>query len=286
MLHEVRRRADDFDVLHFHTDLLHFPLFEEHAAHTLTTVHGRLDIKDLEESYHRWPQYPLVSISDAQRTPLRQANWLATIPHGLPENLLQYSPKPGRYLAFLGRIAPEKRPDRAIRIAQMAGMPLLIAAKVDALDKAYFEAEIEPLLSAPGITFVGEINEQQKSRFLGKAAALLLPIDWPEPFGLVMIEAMACGTPVVAWRHGSVPELIDHGKTGFIVSSEAEATAAVARLGEIDRQQVRRTFEQRFGAKTMARNYLELYRRLAKQSFRPFAPIPANGANAANANES
>ncbi|MGE3703259.1 MAG: glycosyltransferase family 4 protein [Hyphomicrobiaceae bacterium] len=290
MLHEVRRRADEFDVLHFHTDLLHFPLFEDHAAHTLTTVHGRLDIKDLEEVYHRWPQYPLVSISDAQRTPLRQANWLATVPHGLPDNLLQYSPKPGRYLAFLGRIAPEKRPDRAVRIAQTAGMPLRIAAKIDALDRAYFEAEIEPLLSTPGVQFIGEINEQQKATFLANAAALLLPIDWPEPFGLVIIEAMACGTPVIAWAHGSVPELIDHGQTGFIVSSETEAASAVARLAEIDRHQVRRTFEQRFGATTMARNYRELYGCLANrgarsQSLRPFALLSANGANAANASK-
>lgn len=268
MLHEVRARAHDFDVLHFHTDLLHFPVFEEHAARTLTTLHGPLDLSDLAEVYRRWPQYALVSISDAQRTPLRQARWIATVPHGLPESLLRYSPTGGNYLAFLGRISPEKRPDRAVRIARKAGMPLRIAAKIDTPDKGYFEKEIEPLLTGPGVEFIGEINERQKTDFLGNAAALLFPIDWPEPFGLVLIEAMACGTPVIAWNCGSVREIVDHSQTGFVVESEDEAVAAVARISEIQRQRVRRTFARRFGATSMARTYLNIYAQLPMRSQR------------------
>ena len=265
MLAEVRSRADEFDVLHFHTDLLHFPLFEDQARRTLTTVHGRLDLKDLPAVYRRWPDYPLVSISQSQRAPLPQAPWLATVPHGLPERLLRFSATSGAYVAFLGRIAPEKRPDRAIRIAQRASMPLRIAAKVDPVDKAFFQ-RIEPLLGRSGIEFVGEINEAQKSDFLGHAAALLFPIDWPEPFGLVVIEAMACGTPVIGWRNGSVPELIEDGRTGFIVESEDDAVAALARIREIDRREVRRSFERRFTATIMARNYLRVYGRLAARA--------------------
>ena len=263
MLHEVRQRADEFDVLHFHIDLLHFPLFEAIAGRTLTTLHGRLDLKDLAGFYGRWPDYPLISISDSQRRPLAEAFWLATVHHGLPENLLPFSPEPGEYLAFLGRMSPEKRPDRAMRIAQRAGLPLRMAAKVDAADRAYFEHVIEPMLTQPGLEFIGEINEAQKPRFLGHASALLFPIDWPEPFGLVMIEAMACGTPVIAWRHGSVAEIIEDGVTGFVVGSDDEAVAAVARIPALDRKTVRLAFEQRFSANVMARKYLELYRELA-----------------------
>ena len=264
MLHELHKRRDEFDVLHFHVDLVHFPFFEEIATQTVTTLHGRLDLKDLPEAYARWRDYPLVSISDDQRTPLPDANWLATVPHGLAESIYNFNAAPRQppYLAFLGRISPEKRPDRAIAIAKRSGMPLKIAAKVDAVDAAYFHEIIEPLLDHPLIEFVGEIGDSEKSAFLGNAQALLFPIDWPEPFGLVMIEAMACGTPVIAWRCGSVSEIIDHGETGFIVTTEDEAVAALTRLQLIDRRQVRDVFEQRFTATVMARNYLRLYWRL------------------------
>jgi glycosyltransferase involved in cell wall biosynthesis len=262
MFDEVRKWKDSFDVLHFHTDLLHFPLFEDVAERTVTTLHGRLDIGDLSDFYRRWPQFPLVSISRHQRRPLSLANWLATVPHGLPENLLRPSSGgPQDYLAFLGRLSPEKRPDRAIAIAKRTGRRLRIAAKVDQADLAYFHEHIEPLLRDPLVEYVGEIGEGEKAAFLGNATALLFPIDWPEPFGLVLIEAMACGTPVIAWHNGAVAEIVDDGVTGFIVVNEDEAIAAIDRLSEVDRQAVRRTFEQRFTARTMAQNYLELYRR-------------------------
>ena len=264
MLHELHSRRHEFDILHFHVDLIHFPFFADHAARTVTTLHGRLDLKDLTEAYGRWSQFPLVSISDDQRKPLPDANWRATIPHGLDESVYEFTDRPrdDPYLAFLGRISPEKRPDRAIAIAKRSGMRLKVAAKVDAADRAYFHAVIEPLLDDPLIEFVGEIGDAQKSEFLGNAAALLFPIDWPEPFGLVMIEAMACGTPVIAWRCGSVPEVVDHGQSGFIVDSEDEAVAAIGQLGTIDRRGVRKLFERRFSANVMAKNYLKLYWRL------------------------
>jgi len=269
MLDEVRERADEFDVLHFHTDLLHFPFFEDIAERTVTTLHGRLDLKDLRDVYQRWPQYPLVSISDHQRRPLSFANWFATVPHGLPADaLLPSAMRAEGYLAFLGRIAPEKRPDRAIAIAKRAGVKLRIAAKVDPADKAYFHEQIEPLLGDPLIEYIGEIGEREKSVFLGNATALLFPIDWPEPFGLVLIEAMACGTPVVAWDCGAVREIVDDAVTGFIVSNEREAVAAVNGLGRIDRGTVRHVFEHRFSAKAMAHNYLELYRRRLRTGHR------------------
>jgi glycosyltransferase involved in cell wall biosynthesis len=262
MLQEVRRRADEFDVLHFHVDMLHFPMFEDCAGRTLTTLHGRLDLKDLGEVYRRWPRYPLVSISHHQRRPLHFANWAGTVPHGLPETLHRPHPQPGAgYLAFLGRISPEKRPDRAIAIARASGVPLKIAAKVDAADRAYFHDEIRPLLDDPLVEYIGEIGDADKERFLGDAMALLFPIDWPEPFGLVMIEAMACSTPVIAWNCGAVPEVIDEGVSGFIVESEAEAVEAVRRLPQLDRRQVRATFERRFSAEIMASNYVDLYER-------------------------
>jgi Glycosyltransferase len=260
MLHEVRRRADEFDVLHFHVDLLHFPLFEDCAERTLTTLHGRLDLKDLAEAYRCWPRFPLVSISDHQRRPLRFANWLGTVYHGMPQRLYPFSPcAKGGYLAFLGRISPEKRPDRAIAIARATGMRLKIAAKVDNADRAYFHDQIEPLLDDPLVEFIGEIGDADKPRFLGDAVALLFPIDWPEPFGLVMIEAMACGTPVVAWNCGSVPEVVDDGITGRVVDSLEAAVAAVAEVATYDRRRVRATFERRFSAATMARGYEALY---------------------------
>ena len=261
MLNEVRQRSHQFDILHFHIDLLHFPMFEEVARRTVTTLHGRLDCEDLVGPYRRWPTYPLVSISDAQRAPLPFANWCATVPHGLPESLLGPSTTGGSYLAFLGRIAPEKRPDRAIEIARHAGWPLKIAAKIDDVDRQYFQETIEPMLGGPGIELVGEIGDEDKAEFLGNAAALLFPIDWPEPFGLVMIEAMACGTPVIAWPCGSVREVIDDGVTGFLVSTVEDAVDAVGRLPSLDRREVRRVFERRFSALTMARAYLALYRR-------------------------
>jgi glycosyltransferase involved in cell wall biosynthesis len=276
MLSEVRRLQDRFDIIHFHVDLVHFPLFEEIAARTVTTLHGRLDLKDLPEVYRRWPKYPLVSISDAQRADLPFANWAGTVHHGLPEDLCRFNPRPRGYLAFLGRMSPEKGPDRAIAIAKRLGMPLKMAAKVDAVDAAYFDVQIRPLLDDPLIEFIGEIGDAQKSDFLGGAEALLFPIQWPESFGLVMIEAMGCGTPVVAYRRGSAAEVIDEGVTGYLVDDEDGAVAAVARARLLDRRQVRRRFDRRFTATAMARGYLDLYAdRLSRLPYAALAPDPA-----------
>jgi glycosyltransferase involved in cell wall biosynthesis len=263
-LAEVRRRADEFDVIHFHTDMIQFPMFEDMPEKTLTTLHGRLDLKDLAEVYRRWPQFPLVSISDDQRRPLPFANWAATVHHGMSTELYRFSPRSEGYLAFLGRISPEKRPDRAIAIAAATGRPLRLAAKVDNADRAYFEDVIEPLLRDPLVDYIGEIGDGEKSAFLGGADALLFPIDWPEPFGLVMIEAMACGTPVIAWGNGSVPEVVEHGLTGFIVHSLTEAREAVGRLGELDRAAIRARYEERFSATAMAKRYVDIYARLTQ----------------------
>ena len=262
MLSEVRRRAHEFDVLHFHVDMIHFPFFEDIAHRTLTTLHGRLDIKDLQPVYDAWTAYPMVSISDDQRRYLPNANWAGTVHHGMQAELYKFSPKSDGYLAFLGRISPEKRPDRAIAIAKRLGVKLKIAAKVDAADSAYFNEKIAPLLNDPLIEFIGEIGDGQKSAFLGGADALLFPIDWPEPFGLVMIEAMACGTPVVAWRCGSTPEVIEPGVTGFLVDTDEEADQAVLRARALDRTAVRRRFELRYSASAMARRYVDLYEQL------------------------
>ncbi len=259
MLSELSRQQDRFDIIHFHVDMIHFPMFEAIASRTLTTLHGRLDIKDLPEVYRRWPKYPLVSISNAQRAALPFANWAGTVYHGFPEDLYRFEARPRGYLAFLGRMSPEKGPDRAIAIAKRLGMPLKMAAKVDAADKAYFKQEIEPLLDHPLIEFVGEINDQAKSDFLGGAEALLFPIEWPEPFGLVSIEAMACGTPVVGYRYGAAPEVIDEGVTGFVVDGEDQAVEAVRKARNLDRRGVRRGFDRRFSATAMARGYLDLY---------------------------
>jgi glycosyltransferase involved in cell wall biosynthesis len=265
MLQEVRARMSEFDVLHFHVDMIHFPFFEECAERTLTTLHGRLDLKDLPGVYRRWRQFPLASISMDQRKPLRNANWLGCVHHGMPDSLCRFTEHPqGDYLAFLGRISPEKRVDRAIAIARRVGLPLKVAAKVDTADKAYFEREIEPLLAHAHVEFVGEINDAQKPAFLGNARALLFPIDWPEPFGLVMIEAMACGTPVVAWNCGSVPEVVDEHITGRIVDNEDDAVAATREVIGYDRRAVRATFERRFTARAMADRYVHLYDRLAQ----------------------
>jgi glycosyltransferase involved in cell wall biosynthesis len=259
MLHEVRQRSDEFEVLHFHTDILHFPFFQDRPARTLTTLHGRLDLKGLADVYRRWPEFPLVSISDAQREPMPWANWAGTVLHGARMDLYSYAPEPGGYLAFLGRISPEKGPERAIAIARQVGLPLKIAAKVDRADQAYFESVVEPMLHHPLIEFIGEIGEERKSAFLGGARALLFPINWPEPFGLVMIEAMACGTPVVAFDSGSVREVIEDGVTGFVVDSIDQAAHAVTRVGALDRKSIRAQFELRFSAIAMARRYLALY---------------------------
>jgi glycosyltransferase involved in cell wall biosynthesis len=263
MLDEVRRRAHSFDILHFHIDAFQFPLFRDVANRTVTTLHGRQDLPGLRQLYDAFPDMPLVSISDEQRRPIEHANFAGTVYHGLPRDLHQptYDPQ-GGYLAFLGRIAPEKRPDRAIAVARSMGMPLKIAAKVDAADEAYFRQTIMPLLNAPGVQFVGEINESAKTQFLGNARALLFPIDWPEPFGLVMIEAMACGTPVLGFRCGSVPEIIDEHLTGRVVTHVQEAHSALAEVITLDRRAVRRRFLERFSAERMADEYLRIYRSL------------------------
>lgn len=264
MLEEIRRRAHEFDILHFHIDLLHFPLIRDIADRTVTTLHGRLDLPDLMPFYQAFADVPLVSISNDQRRPMPPVNWSGTVYHGLPIDLLPFKEKPeGGYLAFLGRISPEKRPDRAIQIAAVAGMPLKMAAKIDDADKAYWECVIEPMVkNNPHIEFIGEINEHQKADFLGNASALLFPIDWPEPFGLVMIEAMACGTPVLAFRCGSAPEVIDDGVSGVLVDSVQEAVATIERVLQLDRRNVRATFERRFTAERMARDYVDIYRQL------------------------
>jgi glycosyltransferase involved in cell wall biosynthesis len=266
MIDKVRERAEEFDVLHFHLDLFHFPLFRALAARTLTTLHGRQDLGDLKPFYSRFGEMPLVSISNHQRKPLPHANFVATIHHGIPPDLHQPSFEQGSYLAFLGRISPEKRPDRAIRIARAAGIPLKIAAKVDKVDEDYFRNDILPLIDDSGVEFIGEINEREKTKFLGEATALLFPVDWPEPFGLVMIEAMACGTPVLAFRCGSIPEVIEDGITGKVIDSEEEAIAALPEILSYDRRAVRQRFEERFTAARMAKDYVSVYRRLLKTS--------------------
>ncbi len=270
MMDRVRRLADSFDVLHFHVDMFHFPLFRGMEHKTVTTLHGRQDLPDLWPFYRAFPRMPLVSISDAQRAPIIDANFAGTVHHGLPLDLHRCTLTPtGGYLAFLGRISAEKRPDRAIEIARALGMPLKIAAKVDKADESYFREVIHPLVTgSDDVTFVGEIDERSKGAFLGEASALLFPIDWPEPFGLVMIEAMACGTPVLAFRCGSVPEVIEHGVTGLIVDSMPEAIATVPQLLTLDRRAVRRRFEERFSVARMARDYVALYQRQTSlQSF-------------------
>ncbi|MCA1651942.1 MAG: glycosyltransferase family 4 protein [Acidobacteria bacterium] len=263
MLEQVAQRADEFDIIHFHIAQLHFPIARRlrHVAH-VTTLHGRLDLDELRPLYHEFTDVPVVSISDAQREPLPDAGWVATIHHGLPPELLTYHPKPGAYLAFLGRISPEKRVDRAIAIAVASGTRLRIAAKVDPADRDYFERDIRPLLANPLVEFIGEIGEGDKGAFLGGAKALLFPIDWPEPFGLVMIEALACGVPIVAFAGGSVREVIDHGVTGYVVDSLDEAIEATRHIANIERRACRAAFERRFTADRMASQYAQLYHQL------------------------
>jgi glycosyltransferase involved in cell wall biosynthesis len=262
MLETVAKRAHDFDVIHLHCDYLGYPALQRAGVPFLATLHGRLDLPELRPLYAVFSNVPVVSISDAQRVPLPQARYIATIQHGLPETLLLPGSGSGGYLAFLGRISPEKAPDQAIRIAARAGMRLKIAAKIDYVDREYFKEEIEPLLAQPHVEFIGEIGEGEKAQFLGEAAGLLFPIAWPEPFGLVTIEAMACGTPVIAIHGGAVTEIIDEGVTGFVVEDEAAAAQAAQQLCRLDRGQIRRVFEQRFTARRMATDYVRLYQHL------------------------
>ncbi len=262
MLEQVSQRVHEFDMVHYHIDYLHFPLSRRALIPHVTTLHGRLDIPDLVPLYEQFRDMPVLSISNAQREPLPWANWQATIYHGLPEDLFRFRPKPGRYLAFLGRISPEKRVDRAIEIAKRAGIPLKVAAKVDPVDKDYFERTVEPLLRSAVVEYVGEISDEEKNQFLGNAYALLFPIDWPEPFGLVMIEAMACGTPVIAYDGGAVSEVIEEGRTGFIVKEVEGATEAVRQVPQLSRVRCRQVFEKRFTAAGMASNYLQAYERV------------------------
>ncbi len=262
LLDQVFERAHEFDIVHFHIDYLHFPMSRLARIPNVTTLHGRLDLPQSKVMLQHFDDMPLVSISDAQRRPVRDARWVGTVYHGLPDDLYSFHPRPKRYLAFIGRISPEKRLDRAIRIARECGILLRVAAKVDKADRAYFHRHIEPLLDGPGVEFVGEIGEREKDEFLGNALALLFPIDWPEPFGLTMIEALACGTPVIAWPHGSVPEVIDDGYTGYICRNVGEAVQAVAQVGALSRTHCRRVFEERFTARRMAQDYARIYQRV------------------------
>jgi glycosyltransferase involved in cell wall biosynthesis len=265
MLERVRQRAHEFDVLHFHIEpLLHFPLFRPIKGKTVTTLHGRLDFPDLQPLFREFSDMPVVSISDSQRAPAQDLNWLATVYHGLSPDVCPCNPSPkGQYFAFLGRVSPEKGLDRAIEIARRAGVSLRIAAKVDPIDEPYFRSRIVPLLGG-GIEFIGELDEREKPRFLGNATGLLFPIDWPEPFGLAMIEAMSCGTPVLAWPNGAVPEIVEDGVTGFMATSIEEAIAKLPRLAALDRMRVRRRFEARFSASRMTQDYLSVYRSLGR----------------------
>ena len=266
MLERVRSRAHEFDILHFHLEHLHFPLFRSVARKTVTTVHGRLDLPELPPLYREFSDMPLVSVSNAQRAPVPFANWVGTVHHGLAREVCPFNPAPrGGYFAFLGRVSPEKGLERAIEIARRAGARLRIAAKVDPADEEYFRSEIMPLVATPGVEFVGELTEAQKPAFLGNATALIFPIDWPEPFGLAMIEAMSCGTPVIAWPQGAVPEVVEHGRTGFVVDSIDAALAALERAPRLDRLAVRSRFEERFSAARMAQDYLSVYRALARR---------------------
>jgi glycosyltransferase involved in cell wall biosynthesis len=281
LLEQVSQHAHEFDVIHFHIDYLHFPISRLLRIPHVTTLHGRLDLPDLVPLYNEFRDIPVVSISNSQREPVPWANWQATIYHGLPEDLLRFRSEAGKYLAFLGRICPEKRVDRAIEIAKRTGIPLKIAAKVDPVDKRYFKRVIEPLLrDSPIAEWVGEISDQQKDEFLGNAYALLFPIDWPEPFGLVMIEAMACGTPVIAYEGGAVAEVIEEGRTGFIVTDLEDAIEAVRRVPDLSRARCRQVFEKRFTATRMARDYVKEYMRIIDRRMRRLSDCPQSSRRA------
>ncbi len=263
MIEQVHERADEFDLLHFHLDYYPFSLFSRQNIPFITTLHGRLDLPEHQPVFQTFDTAPVVSISNSQRRPVPGANWVGTVYHGLPADLLEPKPATPSYLAFLGRISPEKRCDLAIEISRRSGVPLKIAAKVDPADQDYFDEQIRPLLDQPGIEFIGEIGDEQKSEFLSGALALLVPIDWPEPFGLVMIEAMACGTPVIAFNRGSVPEIIENGVTGFVVEDTTSAVGEIRHLEKLSRSTIRQRFEERFTARRMAENYLEVYEDIA-----------------------
>jgi len=263
-LQEVFERVDEFDILHFHTDYLHFPFTYNHNITTITTLHGRLDIDDLVPIYQKFPKMPVVSISNAQRGPLPEANWIGTVYHGLPADLYQPGDGKGSYVVFVGRISPEKRVDRAIEVARQANLKIRIAAKIDKADQEYYDKEIKHLFRQPHVEFLGEIAESEKNELLQDAIAMLFPIDWREPFGMVLIEALACATPVIAFNRGSVPEIISNEKTGYIVENISEAVAALQRISKISRDECRRTFENRFSATIMAKNYLRLYEKLLR----------------------
>ncbi len=269
MLGRLAREAEDYDLVHFHTDYLHFPVARRLAVPHVTTIHGRLDLPDLRPLFREFRDIPVVSISDAQRAPVPFANWQATIHHGLPRDLHRFSPRHQGYLAFLGRFSPEKAPHVAIEIARRAGLPIRLAAKVDEANREYFEQVVRPLLDEPFVEYVGEVGGAGKDAFLGGALALLFPIDWPEPFGLVMVEAMACGTPVIAYRRGSVPEVMVEGVTGFVVDGIDEAVRAVERAAALDRAACRRVFEERYTVERMVERYEALYQRMLRGRLRP-----------------
>jgi glycosyltransferase involved in cell wall biosynthesis len=269
MLEKVYLQSRRFDIIHFHTGYIHFPICRRLQVPTITTHHGRLDFSEWQPLYREFGDLPVISISNHQRLPISWANWQATVYNGVPQEFYTYRDQPGSYLAFLGRISPEKRVDRAIEIARRVGIKLKIAAKIDKVDMEYYETTIKPLLNGNDVEFIGEICEAEKDEFLGNAYALLFPIDWPEPFGLVMIESMACGTPVIAYRNGSVPEVMQDGVTGFIVNNQDEAVAAVNKLDQIDRAQCRRVFEQSFSSARMARDYTTVYKQLIYKYHRP-----------------
>jgi glycosyltransferase involved in cell wall biosynthesis len=264
MMEMVEKESKNFDIIHSHIDYLHFPLIRRSKAVYVTTIHGRLDLPELQPLYSEYNDIPLISISDSQRKPVPQANWLGTVYHGLPPNLYKFNSNGGNYLSFVGRVSPEKRIDRAIEIAIKSGIPIKIAAKVDNADMEYYEAKIKNLLKHPLVEFLGEVGDSEKGELLGNSLGMIYPIDWPEPFGLAMIESMACGTPVIAYNNGSVSEVIDEGETGFIVNSIGKAIKCVENLTTIDRNNCRRTFEKRFSASRMVADYLSIYKQLVK----------------------
>jgi len=276
-LQEVFERVHEFDILHFHIDYLHFPFSYNNNLTTITTLHGRVDIDDLKPIYKKFADMPVVSISDAQREPLPIANWIGTVYHGLPLNLYKKGEGKGGYVTFIGRISPEKRADRAIEIARQAGMKIIIAAKIDRADEVYFENEIRHLFELPHVEYLGEVGEKDKAELLANAVAMLFPIDWREPFGMVTIESLACGTPVIAYKHGSVSEIITHGKTGYVVQDIAQAVEALKQINKISRDECRASFENRFTATIMAKNYLRLYEKLVNANKRELPALSLNG---------